>query len=167
MAAGGGRATSNPLTALSAGRDGGHFKENGNGTAPRLEVGNLGGDLASRTQQALRINTSFGNLGSGMRRGGPGDEDDDEILSAASSLEGSDMSATGSESASARSSAAGSKAGLGSGTEIWRGDVSAVIGLQKRGLRGLMEGRRLRERGASVGTSTGTGSGRVGLGIKG
>lgn len=29
---------------------------------------------------------------------------------------------------------------------IWTGDMSSVIGLQKRGLRGLMEGRRLRER---------------------
>ncbi|KAF2223436.1 hypothetical protein BDZ85DRAFT_187568, partial [Elsinoe ampelina] len=31
--------------------------------------------------------------------------------------------------------------------EVWNGGWSAVIGLQKRGLRGLMEGRRLRERG--------------------
>ncbi|KAJ5175178.1 uncharacterized protein N7482_001055 [Penicillium canariense] len=30
--------------------------------------------------------------------------------------------------------------------EIWTGDLSSVIGLQKRGLRGLMEGRRMRER---------------------
>lgn len=48
--------------------------------------------------------------------------------------------------------------------EVWRGDLSAVIGLQKRGLRGLMEGRRLRERGGSVGPSS-QGQGRVGLGI--
>ncbi|KAH8700189.1 putative regulatory protein Ral2 [Talaromyces proteolyticus] len=33
------------------------------------------------------------------------------------------------------------------GRQIWTGDVSSVIGLQKRGLRGLMEGRRMRERG--------------------
>lgn len=33
------------------------------------------------------------------------------------------------------------------GEEIWGGDVSCVVGLQKRGLRGLMEGRRMRERG--------------------
>lgn len=33
--------------------------------------------------------------------------------------------------------------------EIWTGDLSCVIGLQKRGLRGLMEGRRLRERSAN------------------
>ncbi|RDW81367.1 putative regulatory protein Ral2 [Aspergillus mulundensis] len=32
--------------------------------------------------------------------------------------------------------------------EVWTGDLSSVIGLQKRGLRGLMEGRRLRERSA-------------------
>jgi hypothetical protein len=30
--------------------------------------------------------------------------------------------------------------------KIWTGDLSSVIGLQKRGLRGLMEGRRIRER---------------------
>ncbi|CAG8090336.1 unnamed protein product [Penicillium salamii] len=30
--------------------------------------------------------------------------------------------------------------------ELWTGDLSSVIGLQKRGLRGLMEGRRMRER---------------------
>lgn len=35
--------------------------------------------------------------------------------------------------------------------EAWTGDLSSVIGLQKRGLRGLMEGRRLRERGPPVG----------------
>ncbi|QSS64512.1 regulatory protein Ral2 [Histoplasma capsulatum] len=31
--------------------------------------------------------------------------------------------------------------------EIWTGEISSVVGLQKRGLRGLMEGRRMRERG--------------------
>lgn len=35
--------------------------------------------------------------------------------------------------------------------EVWRGGVSSVIGLQKRGLRGLMEGRRIRERARSMG----------------
>ncbi|KAH8144433.1 uncharacterized protein LAJ45_11601 [Morchella importuna] len=35
--------------------------------------------------------------------------------------------------------------------EAWRGGVSSVIGLQKRGLRGLMEGRRIRERARSMG----------------
>lgn len=44
--------------------------------------------------------------------------------------------------------------------EVWNGALSAVIGLQKRGLRGLMEGRRMRERGRNEGSD-----GRVGLGI--
>ena len=48
----------------------------------------------------------------------------------------------------------------GKDREIWNGAMSAVVGLQKRGLRGLMEGRRLRERGRSDGTEA-----RVGLGI--
>ena len=34
--------------------------------------------------------------------------------------------------------------------EVWVGGVSCVVGLQKRGLRGLMEGRRARERGQTV-----------------
>jgi hypothetical protein len=60
--------------------------------------------------------------------------------------------------------------------EVWKGDVSTVIGLQKRGLRGLMEGRRIREMvreggavpgAANVSPATGStqNEGRVGLGI--
>lgn len=45
--------------------------------------------------------------------------------------------------------------------EVWNGALSAVVGLQKRGLRGLMEGRRMRERGRG---EAGEAS-RVGLGI--
>ena len=43
--------------------------------------------------------------------------------------------------------------------EVWTGALSAVVGLQKRGLRGLMEGRRMRERGR------GETEAKVGLGI--
>ncbi|KAB8199443.1 hypothetical protein BDV34DRAFT_218048 [Aspergillus parasiticus] len=39
--------------------------------------------------------------------------------------------------------------------EIWTGDLSSVIGLQKRGLRGLMEGRRLRERSTKPASTSG------------
>jgi hypothetical protein len=46
--------------------------------------------------------------------------------------------------------------------EVWNGSVSAVVGLQKRGLRGLMEGRRMRERGRTDGADT---EAKVGLGI--
>lgn len=69
------------------------------------------------------------------------------------------------------------------GRSVWNGELSSVIGLQKRGLRGLMEGRRLRERtGVGAGGGAGGASGmaatavpgpsygqnpRVGLGIAG
>ncbi|BDD61423.1 hypothetical protein MPDQ_001180 [Monascus purpureus] len=43
--------------------------------------------------------------------------------------------------------------------EIWAGDLSSVIGLQKRGLRGLMEGRRLRERGTKPPSTSTAGTG--------
>lgn len=49
--------------------------------------------------------------------------------------------------------------------EVWTGEWSAVIGLQKRGLRGLMEGRRIRERGRSDGGSGTQEPARVGLGL--
>lgn len=48
--------------------------------------------------------------------------------------------------------------GTHGGEEVWGGGVSCVVGLQKRGLRGLMEGRRMRERGKG-------GMNGVGLGI--
>ncbi|KAG6005271.1 hypothetical protein E4U43_000615 [Claviceps pusilla] len=64
---------------------------------------------------------------------------------------------------------------------IWNGELSSVIGLQKRGLRGLMEGRRMRERTGTGSAATmaasggspfsmvqqGVGSQRIGLGIAG
>lgn len=65
---------------------------------------------------------------------------------------------------------------------IWNGELSSVIGLQKRGLRGLMEGRRMRERTGTGGAATlapagpsaygsatqaGQSGQRVGLGIAG
>ncbi|EEH46995.2 uncharacterized protein PADG_03093 [Paracoccidioides brasiliensis Pb18] len=44
--------------------------------------------------------------------------------------------------------------------EIWSGEISSVVGLQKRGLRGLMEGRRMRERsGRPANTSGNSGGG--------
>lgn len=93
-----------------------------------------------------------------------------------------ELSATTSVSGSEWSSEVGSERGT---REVWSGDLSSVIGLQKRGLRGLMEGRRMRERtgtnaassvsgqGGAVGPSQGQGQGqgqaqgRVGLGIAG
>lgn len=55
--------------------------------------------------------------------------------------------------------------------EVWAGGISCVVGLQKRGLRGLMEGRRARERGQTVskggtlGTNGPMNGNEIGLGI--
>ena len=55
--------------------------------------------------------------------------------------------------------------------EVWAGGISCVVGLQTRGLRGLMEGRRARERGQTVGKGSTLGTNGavngngVGLGI--
>lgn len=101
--------------------------------------------LASRTA-ALRINTTV-----------PGGRPSSEELSATTSVSGSEWSSELGDSERGQ-------------REVWSGELSSVIGLQKRGLRGLMEGRRMRER---TGTGTGTMnaapamSGRVGLGIAG
>ncbi|MCJ1303389.1 hypothetical protein MMC08_006198 [Hypocenomyce scalaris] len=122
-------------------------------------------------RQGLRINTSFGNdargareIAEGRKKDGDGTDTDGEGGSVAES-ESTSGSVTDSEY-------------LESGPEereVWSGEISCVVGLQKRGLRGLMEGRRMRERGKSAGPGTvggwaksvdGDGGGaRVGLGI--
>jgi hypothetical protein len=59
---------------------------------------------------------------------------------------------------------------VGSEREIWAGEMSAVVGLQKRGLRGLMEGRRIREMGrggSSRAKEDGGGGGGGGGGVNG
>ena len=58
---------------------------------------------------------------------------------------------------------------VGAADEVWGGGVSCVVGLQKRGLRGLMEGRRMRERerGKVVADGGAITNGNVGLGIGG
>ena len=66
------------------------------------------------------------------------------------------------------------KVTVGAADEVWAGGVSCVVGLQKRGLRGLMEGRRMRERergkavgGLADGAATNGTAPAVGLGIGG
>jgi len=154
MAAGGGRATANSAaveeswstlnrkTSEMGLADGSGLKNglSGNGIP-------FGGDLASLTQQALRINTSVG-----AGQGALGKDEEDSMSatdSVASDVSGSDFSGASGGVGSGMGSRRGS--GVGQQREVWKGDLSAVIGLQKRGLRGLMEGRRLRERGGSVG----------------
>jgi hypothetical protein len=71
--------------------------------------------------RALRINTDVDS------------NHDDEVSSATSTSTSASTSDVGDGSRMER--------------ETWHGEVSAVVGLQKRGLRGLMEGRRIREMG--------------------
>lgn len=99
-------------------------------------------------------------------------------INTASTQSGRPLSGEISASASASGSEWDSEVG---GSErdsaIWNGELSSVIGLQKRGLRGLMEGRRMRERTGTGNTSAsgvgssgqayGQGGQRVGLGIAG
>jgi hypothetical protein len=99
--------------------------------------------------RALRINTDVNTNGH-----------DDEVSSATST----------STSASVSDSGFGDGSGIGTEREIWGGETSAVVGLQKRGLRGLMEGRRIREMGRGSSRSRDEGAGvnghdGVGLGL--
>ncbi|KAG6042118.1 hypothetical protein E4U41_005666 [Claviceps citrina] len=101
------------------------------------------GQLLAAATSALRLNTNLPKSDDGPRSG---------EISAASTT-----SFSGSEW--------GSEAGGGDGGDkinnnnnnnmlVWKGELSSVIGLQKRGLRGLMEGRRMRERTGVGGTPT-------------
>jgi hypothetical protein len=150
-----------------------------NGVAIEDEVIQGEKGLVSRTREGLRINTSFTNLNSGARmRAGSNTtgtntdtDDEDEPISAVSSTTSSSVFDSESEGGSRDDGERRKKKGdrIRSG-EVWNGGLSAVIGLQKRGLRGLMEGRRLRERGASVTKESQGGPGanaRVGLGVVG
>lgn len=175
MAAGGGRAVA--AWAMASGASEGLASDlekaggNQGGSSRQSRDNSTGPNESDGSGVALRINTSFGNLASGMRGQNQSqanlDSEDDDPASAASS-------ATSSAFDSESESGMGARSAGGNRNAPWDGDVSAVIGLQKRGLRGLMEGRRLRERGASLGTGPtvareGTGSGvvrgGVGLGI--
>jgi hypothetical protein len=110
----------------------------------------VGMDDARDVMGGLRINTSIPN----------GRAEADEL--SATSMSGSEWSS---------SEIGDSERGVH--REVWSGELSSVIGLQKRGLRGLMEGRRMR---ATVDRERGEGAQqqkvtsdrygqRVGLGI--
>lgn len=93
----------------------------------------------------------------------PSTSDDD----AGSEVSGSTVESSVASSSGGYSMSASGASGEGAEEEeVWLGGVSCVVGLQKRGLRGLMEGRRMRERGKGGGGGGGVnGVGAVGLGI--
>ncbi|KAI1771260.1 hypothetical protein F4818DRAFT_217602 [Hypoxylon cercidicola] len=111
-----------------------------------MSVSQSSTDEATGGFEGLRINTSV----SGTRP-------EPEELSATTSVSGSEWSSEVGDSE------------RGAVREVWSGELSSVIGLQKRGLRGLMEGRRMRatvdrERDGAQRERFGS---RVGLGIAG
>ncbi|GAB7326119.1 hypothetical protein MBLNU13_g10134t1 [Cladosporium sp. NU13] len=111
-----------------------------------------------RSSTTLRIDTDVANGRNTRNTLRPG-----ESLTEETDEEEAPSSATDSMSESDASMSARSLTGRGDrDKEVWSGALSAVVGLQKRGLRGLMEGRRMRERGRSEGMADGA---RVGLGI--
>lgn len=80
-----------------------------------------------------------------------------------SEMSGSEISSNAtSESDSEYAAGQGGRKTVSGADEIWAGGVSCVVGLQKRGLRGLMEGRRARERGQGVGKVGGGTQGGLG-----
>ncbi|TKX18455.1 galactose oxidase-like protein 7 [Elsinoe australis] len=114
-------------------------------------------------RSALRIDTDMANGVSGRPSpsrsasvdGNMTEEDDDKVPDSASTNASMASQMSASRPPSRKQN-----------DEVWNGGWSAVIGLQKRGLRGLMEGRRLRERGKGPeGQPAGPESSRVGLGI--
>ncbi|KAH8816503.1 hypothetical protein F5884DRAFT_776476 [Xylogone sp. PMI_703] len=171
MAAGGGRATSAAVSPLGetwlsnmdVASSNGSYSDGRNG-ADHDRNNSVVSESLTGDMKNLRINTSVGNS-----FGRHHDEEPASATSSAASDVESDTSGAYSASASGTSaSGMNSRTGSGEVREIWKGDISAVIGLQKRGLRGLMEGRRLRERGGSVGPGVQqqqSQQGRIGLGI--
>ncbi|KUI64160.1 Protein ral2 [Cytospora mali] len=153
MAAGGGRGidgTLNPNYFVVSGLESSGIDQSSgqaqNGATGEEAYGNGG---AGNRGTALRINTSV----PGRTGRPPSDE-----LSATTSTSGSEWSA----------SEVGDSDRGGRDGAVWSGELSSVIGLQKRGLRGLMEGRKLRERTGTATTSSMLNpSARVGLGIAG
>ena len=141
MAAGGGSGIER-LSGLNRGRRPSETGTiNGNVDSPRDN--NLGRAPSAKTA-GLRIDTSFGESRTGLQRGrAHGHQRSQSEESAASNSTAASV-ATSVSDADTQSKA---QTDRHKEREIWAGDLSSVIGLQKRGLRGLMEGRRLRERG--------------------
>ncbi|KAI9834388.1 MAG: hypothetical protein M1819_002999 [Sarea resinae] len=113
--------------------------------------------LARKAQRNLRIDTGMANHKDPADKNGTGSgsattsDNDHSGLSSASSTGGFFDGTTDTEDENGNPAVSSGRAARHREREIWTGQLSAVVGLQKRGLRGLMEGRRMRERGRSQG----------------
>ncbi|KAI1818244.1 hypothetical protein GGS20DRAFT_347387 [Poronia punctata] len=147
MAAGGGRGIDGSLNPNYYVVPDSPTAAGGNSVSSRSpSISHPGMDLSSR-MDGLRINTSVP-----IHRPGSAE------LSATTSASGSEWGSEMGESEH------------GVSKEVWTGELSSVIGLQKRGLRGLMEGRRMRatvDRERDGGRGERSMGSRVGLGIAG
>ena len=149
MAAGGGRGIDGTLNPNFFVHPDSSLAGNGPNSRSMSISNSSNGDEMGSNMSGLRINTSI-----------PGASPGSGELSAGASVSGSEWSSEVGDSE------------RGAVREVWSGELSSVIGLQKRGLRGLMEGRRMRatvdrkrENDGSRDTSYGQGQQRVGLGI--
>ena len=107
-----------------------------------------GTNQSTSTNDGLRITTSFSHGTSGQYgRDRAMESESEDGGSAVSEVSASSMWDDTGDEAAEREASQGRTRRRRREREVWRGEVSSVIGLQKRGLRGLMEGRRLRERG--------------------
>lgn len=138
------------------------------GTASALSVSSSsGGPTGSSRGPPLRINTDFSarNQQHNQRSGSNSRTRSDSVSNASTSTSAStntsfdfsdsEMAADPHHQQQQHSRSNRRRRGTDSQREIWTGDFSSVIGLQKRGLRGLMEGRRLRERSSKPGSTSG------------
>ncbi|EXJ65173.1 hypothetical protein A1O7_01513 [Cladophialophora yegresii CBS 114405] len=92
----------------------------------------------------LKLATNYEEAG--RKKGHAKTSSMDSASTATSASTSTDMSHTDTENSASNDNGDPSGKGERDSREIWTGDLSSVIGLQKRGLRGLMEGRRLREK---------------------
>lgn len=119
------------------------------------------GDLSQERRQTARASSDLPNRDLSTDRASSDVKPDDSEDDIASNVSSSTTSLSGAESP--RQHHVESE-------RIWTGEFSSVVGLQKRGLRGLMEGRKLRERSngeevAGQNTQTPVDTSNIGLGI--
>ena len=147
MAAGGGRGTGVAFSKEGEAEN----EETGPGG---ISITRLRGSRRARTQPNERTEN----------QDAVGEMSGNEISSSAASESESDVAGDGH----------GRSVTVGAAEDVWAGGNSCVVGLQKRGLRGLMEGRRARERGqttvnkegaVAMGSSGPVNGNDVGLGI--
>jgi len=150
MAAGGGRAYGGSAAGAGAG---GPLDALGRRESETTTIGDPPSTQALAAKAAaLKITTNFDNVAGNLKKGHGKTGSMDSTSTATSASASTDLSHTDTESSTQESNAEQSARKERETRDIWTGDVSSVIGLQKRALRGLMERRLRRERANTMGT---------------